>query len=152
MNPRPTVTQEMKLEAARLLVAAVGWPADHADDIASQFNGSMDGYELAKELERWCSWDVPRDMMEELDGMQHHVDRLLAAAERKWFEENDIQPPHPIGTRIRDRRWKEGEVGRIDEIYPHGVARYLVKPDGQDDEASGIRRLIIKFEDAEVVP
>lgn len=151
MIPRPTVTQEMKIEAARLLVAAVGWPADYAEDIANQFNGNMDGYELTKELERWCSWDVPRDMMEELDGMQYQVDKLLAAAEHKWFEENDIQPPHPIGTRIRDRRWKDGEVGCIDGIYEHGVAKYLMKPDGQDDEATGNQRLIIKFEDAELV-
>ncbi|MGQ7956459.1 hypothetical protein ACUTAF_01840 [Pseudomonas sp. SP16.1] len=141
---RPTVTEEMKLQAAQSLVADVGWDAHNADDIAANYGYGMDGFDLAKALDKWASWDTSRDDMEELDGMQSRVDQLLHEAEEKWFADNDIQPPLPIGARISIR---DG-FGHITEIYQYGVAKYAVKPEGQDDAATFNRRLIIKFEDA----
>lgn len=140
---RPTVTDEMKLEAAQGLVTALGWDAHNAEDIAQQYSYGMDGYELAKALDQWASWDTSREDMEELDGMQSRVYALLRAAEEQWFAENSIQPPLPIGARVVIR---EG-VGHITEIYKHSVATYAVKPEGQDDSTCGNRRLLIKFED-----
>ena len=140
---RPTVTEEMKLQAAQSLVADVGWDAHNADDIAANYSYGMDGFDLAKALDKWASWDTSRDDMEELDGMQSRVDQLLHEAEEKWFADNDIQPPLPIGARVSTY---EG-FGHITEIYKHSVATYAVKPEGQDDEKTGHRRLLIRFED-----
>ena len=145
---RPKVTKEMIIEAATKIAERLG---GDAETIAEYYDHPMDGYQLAKELDRNAYWDLTMSDVEELDGMSSIVERLHSEAEKKWFAENNIQPPYPIGTRIRDRRWKDREVGCIDGIYQHGVAKYLMKPDGQDDEATGNRRLIIKFEDAEEV-
>lgn len=72
--------------------------------------------------------------------MDSIVSELQSAAEKKWFSENDIQPPLPIGTRIKQ--------GVIAGIYEHGPAMYLVKEDGCTKDG---RHLIIKFENAHEV-
>lgn len=147
MIKRPIVTQEMKLEAAQKLCSAVGWPANYAEDIAEQYGMHMDGFELAKALDQRCGWDTSRDDMDELDGMDSNVRELLKAAEKAWFEANNIQPPLPIGAKVNTPNNGKGE---ITGIYQYDVARYEVKPIGQDDAATGNRRFIINFEDAEV--
>lgn len=133
---RPSITEEMKLEAAKQVAARLG-DAD-AETIAKTWQPLMDGYELARELDKQFYWDLTRDEMEELDDMQSIVDDLLGEAEKKWFEQNDIKPPLPIGTPI-----KQGVITGIDE---YGVARYLVQETGCNNPN---RKLIIKFEDAE---
>lgn len=135
---RPQITHEMKLAAAQQVAANIG-DAD-AETIAETWQPHMDGYELARALDRNYYWDLTRDEMEELDCMQSIVDDLLREAEKQWFEENNIQPPLPIGTRI-----KEGVIADIDK---YGVARYLVKENGCTDPN---RHLLIKFEAAEAV-
>ncbi len=131
---RPTVTEGIVREAA----AEIAEKLDiDLDAIVEEYIYGDDGYELAKNLEKWQSIDVSRDQMEELDYVDINTRRLVEAAEKIWFEENDIQPPLPIGTQI-----KEGEITGIYEYRP---AYYEVKtPDQRDDNS----RLLIKFEDA----
>lgn len=135
---RPQITFEMKLEAARQVATKLDG-AD-AETIAKTWQPHMDGYELARELDKNYYWDLTRDEMEQLDDMGEIVNDLLSEAEKQWFEENNIQPPLPIGTRI-----KEGVIAGIDK---YGVARYLVKENGCIDPN---RHLLIKFEAAEAV-
>lgn len=141
---RPTVTQEMKFEAAKALVAEHGLDAHNANDIADQYSFGMDGFELAKELDKWAYWDTSRDEMEALDDMDYRVRALLKAEEERWFADNNIQPPLPIGSKVKCH----GGTGVITEISNHAVAYYAVKPDGQDDASCGNRRYLVRFEDA----
>jgi len=137
MITRPTVTPVMILEAAKTICAQQQWPTTCADDIASEYRYRMDGFDLCKALEKWCSWDTSREDMEALDEMDGLVDEALKKAEREWFEANNIQPPLPVGTPIRE--------GVIAGIYEYGVARYRVKETGCTNDS---RFMIIKFEDA----
>ncbi len=131
---RPTVTKEMILEAATKIAERID---GEAETIAEYYEHPMDGYQLAKELDRNAYWDLTMSDVEELDDMSGIVDSLLAKAEKQWFAENDIQPPLQIGSTIKQ--------GVINGIYEHAPARYLVKETGCTQKG---RFLIVKFEDA----
>jgi hypothetical protein len=140
---RPTVTKEMILAAC--LIVATKIDAD-AETIAEHYRHPMDGHELAKALDMYAGWDTRREDMEALDEIESLVSSALSAAEKQWFTDSDIQPTFPIGAKILGHHGNGS--GEITGIYEYGVAMYQVKPDGQDDEATGRRRWLIKFEDA----
>lgn len=143
--PRPAVTDDMKRAAATELVNEQVWPDACIEDIVSEFTPGMDGFDLAKNLDKWKGWSTSRSDMEALDDMETKVDELLRAAEKTWVSEYDVQPPLPIGTRVKHRH----VTGVITGICDHWSARYLVKEDGQDDESAAYRRVILTFEAAE---
>ena len=131
---RPTVTREMKLVAAREIAAKLD---GDADAIADAFERRMDGYELARELDRRYGWDLTMRDVEELDEMDGLVQRQLVAAEKAWVAEHAVAPTLPVGTRI-----KQGVIAGVSE---HSAARYKVKEDGDTDAS---RFLLVRFEDA----
>lgn len=140
---RPTVTDDMVYEAC----LSVAHKLDGADDdrqietmarsIARVYRHPMDGFCLAKELDRREFWDTSREEADELDAVEMMVSRSLHAAEKDWFEANAIQPPLPVGAMTTR--------GVIAGIYEHKPAYYLVKENGCTQDG---RHLLIKFEDA----
>lgn len=143
---RPTVTDEM-IRAAILEVApsVAGSDASEieienvADSIGRVYRHHMDGYELAKALDKWEGWDTTREDCDELDRIDMLVDRRQREAEKAWFAANPVEPPHPVGTTITR--------GVITGVYGHQPAYYLVKEHGCTQEG---RSLLIRFEDARV--
>ncbi|MCZ0926505.1 hypothetical protein L0636_01200 [Halomonas janggokensis] len=136
--PRPTVTDQMIEEAAKTVAAKVDIPSE---DIADVYCHSMDGFELAIELkERFV--DVNRGDLDDLDEMEWLVNKELKKAEETWFTANDIQPPYPIGTRIKE--------GVIEHIDGYRVACYLVRKWDTPPEVKSWQ--VIKFEDAVPAP
>jgi len=131
---RPVATKEMILDAA--MEVAVKIDADAAT-IAQYYHPGMDGYELAKELDKYAYWDTSRAEMEALDDMDFLVDQKVRAAVKEWATSNDIQPPLPVGTRI-----KEGVITGIDDYSP---ATYRVKENGCTNDS---RSRLIRYEDA----
>lgn len=136
--PRPTVTDKMIEEAAKTVAAKVDI---HSEDIISVYRHSMDGFELAIELKNYFV-DVDRGDMYELDEMERLVSDALTKAEKEWFTANDIQPPYPIGTRVKE--------GVIEHIDTHRVAHYLVRKWETPPEVKSW--LVIKFENAVPAP
>lgn len=139
---RPTLTQAMKLEAANKVVEMLNGNAVTAAQVAQCFNLHMDGFELAKKLEREYYCDFIFDEVEILNQMDSHAFDVLLQAEKQWALEYDIKPPYEIGTRTTE--------GTITGIGQYSPASYEVKPYGQDDESCGNRRRIVKFEHVEL--
>ena len=131
---RPKITKEMILEAAAKIAERLD---GDADTIAEHYSHPMDGYQLARELDRYAYWDLTMSDVEELDGMSSIVDKLHRDAEKKWLAENDVQPPLPIGTAIQE--------GVIDSVCTYSAATYRVKENGCTKDG---RFLLIRFEDA----
>lgn len=143
ISARPTVTKEMILAAATVVAAKID---GDAETIADYYQLGMDGWELAKALDQNAYWDTSREDMEALDEVDYLVRSALTEAEKQWFADGNIQPPHPIGTRLLC--FDDKSPGEITAISDYAPACYEVKPDGQDDETSGHRRWIIRFENA----
>ena len=140
---RPIVTKEMITEAAKITaeqVSGITEKEELAVSIAENYRPYIDGFELGKALDSE-GWRIDVMAVDDLDCMDNNVRELLRAACKQWAEENDIQPPLPVGTMI--------DEGEITGIYEHDAACYLVKLHGEDD--SSTRRRIIKFEDAKKV-
>lgn len=131
---RPKITKEMVIEAAKKIAEKL---EGDAEAIAKHYRHPMDGYELARELDRYEGWDLTMPDVEELDCLSSIVSDLHRQAEKKWVRENDIQPPLPIGTRI--------EHGVIHSVCDYSAAKYRVKEDGCTQDG---RFLLIRFEDA----
>lgn len=133
--PRPTADKATILEACKVVAEKLNG-AD-AETIAQHYRRHMDGFELAKELDKYAYWDTTREDMEALDEVDALVDRAERKAVKAWAEEHNPQPPLPIGTRITQ--------GVITGIYDYEPATYRVKEDGCTNDS---RSLLIKFENA----
>ncbi|CAN2983244.1 MULTISPECIES: hypothetical protein [Pseudomonas] len=135
--PRPKADKVMILAACTLVAEKIN---GDAETIAKHYRRHMDGFELAKELDKYASWDTTRDDMDALDEVDYLVDRAEGLAVKAWAEEFKPEPPLPIGTRVKQ--------GVITRIYEHTPATYCVKEDGCTNDT---RSLLIKFEDAVAV-
>lgn len=134
---RPKISREIVIKAAERIADDVGVSAA---TIANYYRNGMDGYELARALESYEVCDMTMHEAEALDCMDMHVSELLAAAEKKWAEDYNIQPPLPIGAKIAQ--------GVISGISEYGAAKYLVKENGCTQEN---RWLLVNFENAQAV-
>lgn len=149
---RPTrLTAEMKQRAAAAVVTNLiseghldESERDHAiRSIARYGQAFMDGYHLARELDRYGGWDCNLDMAETLDGWSAACDEEIKAAQKEWAEANNIQPPFPVGARVVARWGGEDHPGTIENISTYDVARYGVKRDGE----TGNWLMVVNFED-----
>lgn len=150
---RPTrLTPEMALAAARKtaaeLVSEGHLPAHELEeavrDIAKHGRLHGDGYDLAKDLDRYSYWDCDLHMAETLDSFSHYAQQEIHAAQKAWAEANNITPPLLSGTRVT---LGNGETGEITGVYEYGVAQFLVKIDGDEQAEKTQRRRIVNFED-----
>lgn len=131
---RPKITKEMVLKASQKIAKNLGVDPKI---IATNYWHPMDGHELAKKIERYEGADFSIDEVEELDNLRFIVTRMQDKAEKKWAEENKIQPALSTGTQIKQ--------GVIHGVCSHSAARYLVKEKGCTQPH---RFLLVNFEDA----
>lgn len=152
-EPRPKYSNEIALAAAKKLAAELakedliesGTVEASAQDIAKYARPYADGYEIARELEKFAWWECDLQIAETLDGWSSIVRSHIEAAEKEWAERNNIQPPFPCGTRVS---LNSQETGTITEIYKYGAAKYCIAIDGDPDANSSKQaRRIVNFED-----
>ena len=133
---RPKITAEMVKGCVSEIADDINVDAE---TIAAAFSPHMDGYQLARELERYHWVDgLTMPDVERLDEVAELVDDALRKAEMAWVIENHITP-----------KLCEGDVidrGVIAGVCKHSPARYLVKEHGCTQ--AGLF-LLLKFEDAE---
>lgn len=134
---RPQLTKELIAATAATFCEQNGFAHEAAADIASVWGNHMDGYGLAKELERQCGWSPTAQDVEELDGFYDALRNAHRKACIAWARENNIQPPLPIGTMTTR--------GEITGIYAYDGACYEIRIPGDADPT---RRRIMRFEDA----
>ena len=155
MKQRPQITEEIITEVAKKTLMEMGREVDDNNirALVDEFHPGIDGFDLAIRLHESWDWEIDSMDVETLDCMSTTANQLHQEAQFKWAEENNIAPPHPIGTRIRQ--------GVITEVHTHSAATYLVKENGSfmslseqpyiyEDPADGkgTRRLLVRFEDA----
>ncbi|WP_287917543.1 hypothetical protein [Comamonas sp.] len=140
---RPKATQEDFLNAAQKVEKSLSEYADWENDckgLAAAIAATpgahlMDGYELAKALERsMARFDPDAIAVEELNCYGPLVRGLQEKRQTLWACENKVQAPHPIGTKLRE--------GTITDLNKYGSAEYLV------DFGHRHARQVIKYEDA----
>ncbi|WP_153707918.1 hypothetical protein [Eikenella corrodens] len=158
--PRPSVNYEIKLQAAFEFLQAHPdiepervnqHSIEHmADDIAMHSTPYSNGYELAKELDTSAGWEnIDMDLVETLDSYSTYLHHNLEKAKRQWAAENNIQPPYPVGSRVRSLlRWNN-ITGTITGISQHHAACYEVQQDGAAPEDN--TRRIIEYEAVELL-
>lgn len=115
-------------------------------DISKHARQHMDGYEIAKALDSYESWDCDFQMCEILDGFASECSDVIRRAEKDWAAATCPTPPHPIGTRVRIGT---KETGEITGVYEYGAAKFLVKLDA--DPKGDTSRRVINFEDVAVL-
>jgi len=144
-NKRPRcVTPAMAWEAANTIAQeliksdpAWGKPDEIITDILDVTVGdyTMDGYQIARALERCKYWECDLALAKMMDDFGNHCHELLRAAERQWGNENPMTPPHAPGTTVQTPRG----TGVIEEVFTHAPNSFLVLIND--------KHLIIPFED-----
>lgn len=143
---RPKVTDEIIKAAVEKVALSTCVDAKY---IMRVYSYPMDGFDIAKELIR-DHVDVDRDDIDELDNINYEVEAQVDAAVKEWVREHDIQPPLPIGAKVTGRHRLGGTL-TIEAILL-AEAKYELKPEGQDDEATGYRRFVVEYENVTPIP
>lgn len=144
--PRPSVTPEMVRQVTDKLCERheIGDP----DVLPKHYRYPMDGLELAIELAKNEGWEhgheLDQGLVDEFDGIDAGVRKLIEEAEREWFEANEIEPPLPIMSYVKYRQFS----GILVDIYKYGVGKYLLKLD--EGQLGTDTQLIVNFEDVEL--
>lgn len=142
---RPTATPEILLKAGQEIEEELAQWGNWATqchglgkELARITDGpNMNGYELAKHLERMCVLtDIDAEAVEVLDDFGPTVDQLVTTLGKRWERTHKVQPPHPIGTVLT--------VGTITGICEYHPAAFLVKRPNDDSSA----RRVVEYENA----
>ena len=116
------------------------------DDLKSCVSQDMNGYKLAKDLERSCGWSIDCALVERLDSIDCYY--LLEEATKRWVIENNIQLPKKIGNVVSF--WEQGVkiTGEVTWLHQE-TAEYTVfcESEGHVREGSGTHGYIIMMED-----
>ncbi|WP_422444153.1 hypothetical protein [Endozoicomonas sp. ALB091] len=142
---RPEVTPEIIMKAAEKTAAetsnlSLEEKAELANAIVQVYRTYMNGFDLAKALDRNGWDDIDTMFVEDIDAMGFNVDTIHKEVCFAWVKENNIQPPFEIGTTL--------DIGVITGISDHMPAYFEVKLTGHDDAKDGYSRRLLKFEDA----
>lgn len=132
---RPRLNTQQVEEAIKDQVSEAPFSAS---EFAQVYSHRKDSYEMAKDIEKESSCDICRDDLDTIEELMYSVEKAQEQLVKKWFEENNIQAPYPVGTRITH--------GLIAGIYEYEPAVYKVKIDGCTDNS---RYRLIRFEDAQ---
>ena len=80
--PRPKADKVMILAACTLVAEKIN---GDAETIAKHYRRHMDGFELAKELDKYASWDTTRDDMDALDEVDYgRIEAILSMGGSPW--------------------------------------------------------------------
>lgn len=140
--PRPTWNNEMTKELAKFAGDLVHkWcndetPLEECVEISEEilkWNLHSDGYELAKEYED-KGFDADSMLVEELDTISYHEDKIAEKYVRRWVEENNLKLELEVGDIVSaELHFKGSIVGEIVELYPNTM-QYGVWYEGQGSE------------------
>lgn len=109
MIARPKVTAEMRLEAARILVADMiksgvipdTEPEECAEEIASATQYEQDdGYKIARNLESGFHWECNMDIAEAMSEFGGILQNIYNAAEKQWAADNPREPAFKPGDSV----------------------------------------------------
>jgi hypothetical protein len=111
-----------------------------------------DGYEIAKELDRY--WGSDSELVYILDGLPfifHDVKLFLV---KKWIKDNNISPKYQKGDKVivessmlpRKDRQKERYNGEINNIYEDGSYSIFIEDLGHIREGIGTYGIILDWE------
>jgi hypothetical protein len=116
---RPEITESLILEVAKKLNQGIYFNNQCPEHIAKHYDlGRDDGFSLIDKLKTHEEWEVSTDLIIELQKLFWMTLKYHRALEENWFEENNIQPPYPVGTRT-----KQGTITAISEKVP---AKYVM--------------------------
>lgn len=119
--PRPKLSEHLILLALETHHAnkSTDW---NFQDIADQYIGPMDGYDLMRNLEAACYWDGSRGLIDELDSVCFSISRTVDQAIKDWVVAYQVRPNLAPGEEITYRS-KQGRLKEID--MP--MARYAIQ-------------------------
>lgn len=95
-------------------------------------NFRQNGYEIAKEVERYSSVQPDSTLVELLDNASYHLDRAHEEAVRQWVKHHNLKLSREVGDRV-STPWGEG---KITELRPD-IAQYIVTPDNDPRFSQG---------------
>lgn len=163
MTSRPTRFDPDVIAVAvdELWPRIIEWSSDLSEveagskvDLRDAFNSfDLDGYNLARRLERAGWGDVDAALVDVLGYGAVCISRALREAVAVWVQREGITPTLEVGARVTSSRQREGGVGiisRVDAAHAEYVVRFPLL--GHVESGLGIHGSCLAFEDVEVAP
>lgn len=117
-----------------------------ADAIRS--SGSMDGYDICRELDRFSSWQPDAAMVEAFDLAVFEVDRVHKVKVKEWVQAHGIKPQRSLGDQVEVKYRGKPYSGEVTSIDAETACYTVMIPDlGHVREGLGTHGTIFKFED-----
>jgi hypothetical protein len=161
LRPKEYTEEEHKLACAELAKEVMDWKGNDGsydevlEDLIDVCNSRDNGYEMAKRLDNYHSWEVDPELVEILDGFDSELYGVHQQTIKNWVQNNDIQPDYKIkdlvkftsyGENSKDHSF-EGTITRINREY----ATYVIYvPEmghvKMGEDSSGTTGIIIDYE------
>ena len=115
--------------------------------------------DMINTLIRDYSWDFTHELWDNIQYFDFFVREKIKEKEEQWVKDNNIEPPFPVGARVRLPSHYKETTGVIDRIYEYEPARYCVltakqveynkqmEQQGKTERQGGY---LVKFEDVEL--
>lgn len=160
MTPRPTRFDPDVIAAAvdDLWPRIIEWSSDLAEveagakiDLRDAFNSfDLDGYSLARRLERAGWGDVDAALVDVLEYGAVCISRALRSAIAAWVQREGITPAFEVGAKVTSPRKRDGGIGiiaKVDAAHAEYVVRFPLL--GHVENGNGTHGSYLAFEDVE---
>ncbi len=122
-------------------------------DLEYALGYGIDGYSIAKHLERGRNWDADAELVEAVEGAYFIKHALYDAAVQDWVVANAIKPKLPVrkSVKVKNRASNDevvdGVISSIDE--KRGTYTVFVESMGHVRPCSGTIGIVLPFEEVE---
>lgn len=106
-----------------------------------------DGFELGKMIEDFTSIEVDLELCNSLDEFGSIARYLAIDAEKEWEKINKIEPPYPIGTKVKFKYGEKEGTGVIRRVYHNLPATYCIS----SEMPKMVGTPLVRFEDVEAI-
>ena len=105
-------------------------------------------------------WEFTQQDWDNIQCFDFFVSKKLKEKEAQWVKDNHIEPPFPVGAKVRLPSHYDEITGVINQIYEYEPARYCVLTAKQEEYNKQMEQqgkterqggYVVKFEDVELV-
>lgn len=154
LPPRPELTDDLKRAVIlKHIEDNPNWLKDAdvdscVDALVDVYSPHKDTFEMAKDLDRYHSWDTKREDLDELDDLDCKMRYALRNAIKQWVLDNNIVQPLENGVLIECLSRKK--TGVIEGSCSHSPGCYVIIPCEPCNNST--TRWICKYENVRPLP
>lgn len=120
--------------------------------LLNELTYTLDGYELAKYLEKTFDYKCDKQIVDLLDDLHFYVEDIYSKKVKEWVKINNIKPELEIGTKVKYKFFNNKFIpGTITKIYEDKACYCILSENMQSSNCSSkTLGILIPYEEVQV--